>query len=263
MARPDRPGGAAAVLDAQRALQDDQGVLVAGPQRQRGPAARQRQVGTQVVGVAAGRRLGPRQLADQHGGDGAADRRHRQLGMVLERGRPVAGLLRLGHPELDALGAPGRRAGRRLLGVGDAAAGGHEVELAGADELLGTEAVAVQHLAVEQPRHRLQGGVRVRADVEPRAAPVTATAGPRRRHVVGEAPGPDRPVAPAGEGPEHAGVADGRLAAGHDLDRRLLRPGGGGRPVGRDVVGAHGPAHDASLRPGGGEGKAAPGPARQ
>jgi hypothetical protein len=43
--------------------------------------------------------------------------------------------------------------------VGDAPTGGHQVELAGPDELFGAEAVAVQHLALQQPGDRLQADV--------------------------------------------------------------------------------------------------------
>src|SRR3546814_12195774 len=60
--------------------------------------------------------------------------------------------LRQRHPALDHLeGAPGlRRRVVEALRMGDAAAGGHPVHLAGANSLLGAEAVAVHEPAVEQ-----------------------------------------------------------------------------------------------------------------
>ena len=63
-----------------------------------------------------------------------------------------------------------------LLGVGDAVAGGHEVELAGRDDLLGAERVAVQRLALEQPGDGLQADVGVRRDAE--AVRSSTAAGP-------------------------------------------------------------------------------------
>ena len=86
--------------------------------------------------------------------------------MVLEGGRSVPGRRRLRHPELHAV-QRSLVATRRLLGVRDAAPGGHEVELAGPDDLLGAEAVPVQDLAVEQPGDRLEPDVGMRPDVEP------------------------------------------------------------------------------------------------
>ena len=84
----------------------------------------------------------------------------------------------------------GEWSARALLGVGDAVAGGHEVQLARPDQLHAADAVAVQHLALDQPAHRLQPGVRVRRDVHAgRVADVV------RPVVVDEAPGPDHPPA--------------------------------------------------------------------
>jgi hypothetical protein len=65
--------------------------------------------------------------------------------------------------------------------------GGHEVELSGADQLLGTEAVSVQHLALDEPADGLQPDVGVRTDVE---AVVLGDRG--GTEVVGEAPRADR-----------------------------------------------------------------------
>ena len=73
-------------------------------------------------------------------------------------------------------------------------AGGHQVELARADHLLGAEAVAVQEFAGQQPGDGLQADVGVRADVE---AVVLGDRG--GAHVVDEAPGADRAAGAAGE----------------------------------------------------------------
>ncbi len=105
--------------------------------------------------------------ADEDGGGGRAQLDLGQLGVVLEGGVAVTGRLRLGHPQLHALERAGVAAGR-LLGVGHPPAGGHQVQLAGPDDLLGAEAVAVQGLARGQPGDGLQAGVRVRADGEAR-----------------------------------------------------------------------------------------------
>jgi hypothetical protein len=70
----------------------------------------------------------------------------RQLGVVLEGCWAVSRRRWLRHPQLDAMDLVAAAAGA-LLGVGDAAAGGHEVGLAWRDDLLGAEAVAVQCLA--------------------------------------------------------------------------------------------------------------------
>ena len=81
--------------------------------------------------------------------------------------------------------------GRRDLGVADAVAGGHQVELAGPDHRVVAGAVAVLDLAGEQPAHRLQPGVRVRRDAH--AAGVGDVVG---AVVVEEAPGADQRALP-------------------------------------------------------------------
>ena len=160
----------------QRAVQHYEGVLERGVEGQRDRAAapggelrpEQRRVGP-------GRGRGAGQRADQHGDPGGAEAGDRQLGVVLERGRAVAGALRLRHPQLDAVLAR-RLAAGRLLGVGDAVAGGHEVELAGPDRLLAAQAVPVQQRALHQPRDGVQAGVGVGSDGHPAGG---AGAGPK------------------------------------------------------------------------------------
>ena len=92
--------------------------------------------------------------------------------------------------------------GRRPLRVGDAVAGGHHVQLARPDRLHVAEAVPVQDLAVEQPGHRLQAGVRVRRHLH--AGPLRHVV---RAEVVHETPGADHPARPLRQQPPHRGVA--------------------------------------------------------
>ena len=107
----------------------------------------------------------------------------RQLGMMLESGRTVAGVGRLGHPELDRVHLFGPC--RILLGVGHPTARGHEVQLARPDELLGTQAVEVQELAGHEPCHGLQAHVGMWSDAERHARFDRDGAG-----MIDEAPGP-------------------------------------------------------------------------
>src|SRR3954466_16122481 len=89
-----------------------------------------------------------------------------------------------------------------VFGVRDAVTGGHQVELPRADGLLRAKAVGVNQLALEQPRHCVQTGVRVRSDRG-------AAAWTGRTEVVGETPRTDR--AP---GALRQGTADGRRTNG-------------------------------------------------
>ena len=132
--------------------------------------------------------------------------------MVLERRLAVAGRVGLRDPQLDAVQLPAVGAGR-LLGVRDAVTGGHQVELARSQHLVGAETVPVPRLARDEPCDRLQPDVRVRADVE------AVTLGDRRRpEVVGEAPRADRAVGPTGQGAPDAERPDLGRPAGQDLD---------------------------------------------
>ena len=119
----------------------------------------------------------------------------------------VAGGLGLRHPELDALERAAVVAGR-LLGVGDAAPGGHQVELPGRITCSDPRLSRWRTSPVDQPGDGLQPDVRVRADVEPA---VLGDVG--RTHVVGEAPGAHGPASTAGERPAYDDLADGRLVA--------------------------------------------------
>jgi hypothetical protein len=196
-----------------------------------------------VVGVAAGVRPGTAELADEHGRGGRVELGPRQLGVVLERGVGVTSRLGLGHPELHAV-QDAAVATRVLLGVHDAPAGGHQVELAGADHLLRAEAVVVEHLPGEQPGHRLETDVRMWADVD-----ALFLRDARGAHVIDEAPGADAAAGSARQRPAHDERADDRLVALGDLDARRSRVGTGG--LGGGVVGRHRTAHGRSLHPSG------------
>lgn len=128
--------------------------------------------------------------------------------MVLEVPPGVPVFLGQRHPQLDAV--QGRGAWGGDLGVADAVAARHEVELAGPYVGVAAEAVAVLDLPAEQPAHRLQSGMRMRCDIHPaRAADIVGAV------VVGETPGTD-------EGP---GSLRERTSHGH-------RP----RPSERDIA---------------------------
>ena len=93
------------------------------------------------------------------------------------------------HPELCTVQDGGRRRGH--LGVADARAGGHQVQLAGPHHRMHACAVAVLHLAAEQPADGLQPGVWMRRHVH-----AVAVADIVWSVVVGEAPCPDERALP-------------------------------------------------------------------
>ena len=123
---------------------------------------------------------------------------------MLERGCTVAGGLGLGDPELGAeneiaIGV------HLLLGVDDPRARGHQVQLAGTDDLLIAEAVSVHELTRDQPCHRLEPDVGVRTDGE------ALTVCGERADVVEETPGADR--APGAPGQQASDRDTGELGA--------------------------------------------------
>jgi hypothetical protein len=83
--------------------------------------------------------------AGQHGGAKAAHVDHRQIGVVLKRRFAPTFVLGQGNPQLGRVQA--RAVHHRVLGVRDAAPGRHQVDLAGADDLLVAQRVAVHHFA--------------------------------------------------------------------------------------------------------------------
>ena len=161
-------------------------------QRQHRSSRLQRQVEPAVIRVPAGRRPRTVELADEHRRFRRRELDSRKFAVVLESRRAVAGGVGLRDPELHAVQlAPDRRSPPRRA---DAVAGGHQVELAGLDDLVRAQAGAVPELSRQQPRHRLQAGVGMGPDAG------TGRAGDGGgAHVVDEAPRPHRCAAP-GEG---------------------------------------------------------------
>ena len=134
---------------------------------------------------------------------------------MLETRGGVAGVIRQGDPQLDAMELGHAR--RRHLRMADAATRGHEVELTGSDEGVVTGAVAMLDLAGEEPTRRLQSRMRMRCHLHPAGLRDT-----RRAVVVDEAPTADEGPFPPRKGPTdgHALVgAECDLARTDDLDR--------------------------------------------
>ena len=91
------------------------------------------------------------------------------LGVVVrEAGFDLLVRCRQGDPELQAVQRFAARAvvRRGAFGMHDAAAGGHPVDLAGADRHVAAEAVAVDDLAVEQKRDGGEADMRMRPHVD-------------------------------------------------------------------------------------------------
>ena len=137
-------------------------------------------------------------------------------GVVLERACRLAVGVRQRNPQLDAVQCVGLR--RRDLRVGDAVTARHEVHLAGAHHAVHAAGVAVLDLAVEQPRDRLQAGVRVRRHVHAVAFEVAHGLG---AVVVDEAPRADEGAILVRKGAAHlerSHAAEGNLTGLEYLD---------------------------------------------
>ncbi len=89
------------------------------------------------------------------------------------------------HPQLDTVQNGGGRGGD--LGMADARAGCHEIQLAGPHHCVDTRAISMFHLTAEQPTDSLQSGVGMRRHVHPCVA-----AHVMRTVVVDETPRPDQ-----------------------------------------------------------------------
>ncbi len=149
------------------------------------------------------------EVADQQGEVDAALLPCRQVGVVGEGGGGVCHVWRQGDPQLGGVQAVGGGGG--VFGVADAAAGGHQIHLAGANQLFIPEAVAVQHVAFDHPGEGLQAGVRVGAHVHAFSGFKAGGAG-----VIKEAPGADLAALAGGQHPvDWQGAADFG-SAGHD-----------------------------------------------
>ncbi len=193
---------------------------------------------------------------------------HRRRRVVLEPRLDRAAGVGQRHPQLGAV-QRGRAAGGHL-GVADPAAGGHQVDLAGAHDRPVAGAVTVLDLAGEQPADRLQPGVRVGGhDHAARVGDVVGAV------VVEEAPGADHGAAAARQRAPYVHRAEAaerhlaRLDHGHGghvtslprrpraCSRRLPAGAGAGLPrLARRPVGAGGllpgGGHDVRGVPGGG-----------
>jgi hypothetical protein len=178
-------------------------------------------------------------LADGHRNAGGAVAHHRQVGVVGETRFAVPFGLGQRDPQLQAV-QHGRAARGRLFRVGDAAARGHQVQLARPDQLPAAEAVPVQHQALEQPADGLQADVRMGRDLHT-GTPADLV----RAVVVEEAPGADGTQRPLRQQPADLGaVADGRLAG---LDH-VYRVAHGGHAVISRATPGHRPASCPGIR---------------
>ena len=171
----------------QPAFQRQQAVLEVRVERQlQGRGVVAGQVGTEQRRVEPARRLSPGQRTGQQGEGDPLLLPARQVGMMVEGRGDVALLVGQRDPQLRGVGVA--LVGQRLLGVGDAMTGGHQVDLAGADHLDVAQAVAVQRLALDHPGKGLQADVRVRAHGQSAARFEFGGTG-----MVEEAPGTDHP----------------------------------------------------------------------
>jgi hypothetical protein len=97
--------------------------------------------------------------------------------------------------------------------VRDTVTGRHEIQLTRSDELLRTEAVAMQELSTEKPRHGLQAHVWMRRDVDG-----SVRAQRHRPHVIDETPRAYGPSTLCRQGSTYAKFGHLRFAALKDLD---------------------------------------------
>ncbi len=148
--------------------------------------------------------LGPESLArDQHRPQPVLlDMAHQVLGVEMdEAGVHLLLGLGQGEPGLDAIHGPPMAAQVfEAFGVGHALAGGHPVDLAGLDLLVGAHAVAVGHLTLKQIGQGGQADMRVRTHVH-----IAGKAGiePRRSHMVEEDEGSHHAPGRVGEDAAH------------------------------------------------------------
>src|SRR5699024_6000743 len=157
--------------------------------------------------------------------------------MVFESGLAVSGRRGLGDPQLDTVHRTDVHI-TGLLGMRDPVTSGHQVQLTGPDHLFGSEAVAVQKSALEEPGDGLQTDMGMRPDIEP-----TVLAGLTRAELVYEAPGPDHASPAVGQCPLNLEATHARLPRVENLDRAVLGlvPRGLGGFIGTGHRSADGP----------------------
>ena len=151
-----------------------------------------------------------------------ADTRFRKIGIVLKT--RLAETVRIGqrNPQLRRMDMP------RLLaffGVRNAASGSHQIDLTGADDLLGTKAVAMQHFSANHPGESLQTDMRMRPHLHARRR------GIGRPRVIEKAPCPHLAQRALRNRAMNRNAAHIGNAGGQVLGRRS------GGVVHRDVVG--------------------------
>jgi len=117
-------------------------------------------------------------------------------------------------PELDPMQSSGMLEWR-LFGVCDAGSGGHQIEFAGMQKSLRTQAVSVQHLPFKQPRYGLKADVRMWRYVH--RLPVNEFDGPK---VVEKTPRTNRSALPDRQRPSHAENANFSFAGRKRLNCR-------------------------------------------
>jgi hypothetical protein len=186
-------------------------VFVALAHRDRAGTDLERQFGAEVLGVAARTGRDVRKRSDENtcgpGGDvGVGDFR-----MVFEGGWIATRSLWLSDPELDAVQATVALGG--FLGVGYATTGGHEVQLSGPDQLFGSETVAMEEFAGDDPCDGLETDVRMGTDS---ARTLIRCGWP---DVIGEAPCADGATVSLWECASNLLSSHGRGSTLHDFDR--------------------------------------------
>ena len=159
--------------------------------------------------------------------------------VMRESGCHLLGRSRQGHPSLDAEQPAASRArlGRAPLGMGDAPARRHPVDVARPDRLQRAQAVAMQDLALEQVGHGGEPDMRMRTDVQASSQDEL-----RRTHLVEEDERADHLLARRRQG---AAYLEPAQIAGARHDHRFDQ-------VGRDLTVAQGvggrlPAHSTLL----------------
>ena len=170
-----------------------------------------------------GRRRLAKRRACQHGDGETAPFQHRQLGIVMKARLAVAFGIGQRNPQLRRM-QPTGVIGHRVLGVDNAAPGRHQVHLAGPDDLLIPQAVAVHDLAVDHPGEGLQADVRMRPHAQALPRPVS-----HRSRLIQETPGANHAPLAAGQG-----AADGEVLADDGGARRNAlqnRRTSGGRAI--------------------------------
>src|SRR5207302_9459896 len=89
---------------------------------------------------------------------------YRKRRIMIESRRAVSLARGKSYPELQSAQSSGIQPGC-FLGMRNTTAGGHEIQLPGIHESLATEAVVVNDLPFQQPRHCLQPDVRMRRHI--------------------------------------------------------------------------------------------------